>query len=61
MAKKHHQLTADHNWKQAEIKFTSKPKPYDPTYINDYIAERERRINDELSKQWLKEHGYETI
>lgn len=58
--KKHHTLDMDHNWKQTEIKFTSKPKQYDPTYINNYIAERERFINDDLSKQWLKEHGYET-
>jgi len=39
-----------------DFRCKSKPKKYIPGIIEDYIREREIFINDELSKQWLKEH-----
>lgn len=45
--KKHHTLDMDHNWKQTEIVFKSKPKVYSAGVIEEYIKERNHNwLND---------------
>lgn len=34
------------------------PRKIDSTYFYEFIAKRERCINDEQSKIWLEEHGF---
>lgn len=58
--KKITKISLDHQVIQHKIEFkVAGPKMVNNTFIFDMIAKRERVINDELSKVWLEEHGYD--
>lgn len=58
--KKITKLSLDHQVVQHKIEFkVAGPKAVDNTFIFDMIAQRELIINDDLSKVWLDEHGYD--